>query len=330
MRHVLNYLTWAAAFFFFAPTVMAVASWSSLPGDPLYSVKLTLEDAAFTLLSPSDEARGALSVKRTERRFAEASRLLSDKASVKGLTYVDQQVITTKEVIAQAKDQKTQTALAQDYIVSLNTMAASLEMQKQTLVASSGKSTNMVTRVRTNNPVSVHNPTSAPVPTTGSKVSENVLPNTLVPTATPIPTQTSDPDIAQVVEQIEQTQQTIEETIAEMETVNTVTEPPFIPLTPTATLTPTPTLASPLDGTMYTAGAGRGAAAAAAGMGSPQEEESESLDRGREAVREERVRITPTSSPIPTPVPTDTPNPTNPPPTAVPTNSPEVSPSPAE
>ncbi len=348
MRHVLNYLTWAALFFFLAPTVMAIASWSSLPGDPLYAVKLTLEDAAFTFLSPSEEARGAISVKRTERRFAEASRLLSDKASVKGLTYVDQQVVTTKEVISHAKDQKTQAALAQDYIVTLNTMAASLEAQKQTLVATSktgpasvSKNTGTVVAktaiankpgIATPTPTTKGN-TTASKSTTGNSNTYTTPTPTPGTTNTPQTGQTGDAEIDQVVQQIEQTQQTIEETILEMETVTAASAEPEVTPTPTATLTPTPTRIPPVDGSIHTAGAGMAPAAAASAVTETKSQDKQDQGEGKNSEKKQQSFM-PTVSPVPTvtPVPTipTTPQPTAPPPTETPapTATPEQTPVP--
>ncbi len=134
MRQVLNYITWGFIILFAAPTVMIIASWNSLPGDPLYGIKLGLEQALLVLVSPSFGTQGNLSVKYTEQRFSEAKRLLADKGSVEGLQYVDKQVTTTRDIIQKGNDTKVQTELAQKYIDTLTNLSAELDAQQQALV----------------------------------------------------------------------------------------------------------------------------------------------------------------------------------------------------
>jgi len=134
MRQVLNYITWGFLILLAAPTIMVVASWNSLPGDSLYSVKLGLEQVLFVLVSPSFATQGNLSVKYTERRFSDAKRLLVDKGSVEGLQYLDKQVTTTRDIIEKGNDAKTQAELAQKYIDTLTNLSAELTAQQQAMV----------------------------------------------------------------------------------------------------------------------------------------------------------------------------------------------------
>lgn len=135
VKKFLDALVWGFLLVFAVPTVMIVASWNSLPGDPMYGVKLGLERTLLVLVSPSYTAKGTLEMKYTERRFSEAKRLLADKASVAGLVYLDDQVTTTKNVIVQAPNAKTQKDLAEAYIATLTTLSSQLEQQKQHVVA---------------------------------------------------------------------------------------------------------------------------------------------------------------------------------------------------
>ncbi len=134
MRQVLNYITWGFLILLAAPTIMVVASWNSLPGDSLYSVKLGLEQVLFVLVSPSFATQGNLSVKYTERRFSDAKRLLVDKGSVEGLQYLDKQVTKTRDIIEKGNDAKTQAELAQKYIDTLTNLSAELTAQQQAMV----------------------------------------------------------------------------------------------------------------------------------------------------------------------------------------------------
>lgn len=135
MRQFLRSLRWGFLVVFVALTIMIIASWNSLPGDPLYGVKLGLEQALFVLVSPSYAAQGDLSVKYTQRRFSEAKRLLEDKGSVEGLRYLDKQITTTRDIIEKGSDTKTQTELAQKYIDTLTNISAQLTAQQQALAS---------------------------------------------------------------------------------------------------------------------------------------------------------------------------------------------------
>lgn len=131
MKKILDSFTWIFLLIFFLPTTLIVASWNSLPGDSLYPVKLGLESTLFFFVKPSYAAQSKLSVKYTERRFSEAKRLLSDKASVEGLPYLERQVTATKSVIDRAPNQSAKKELAKEYLVTLQQVSNDLEEEKQ-------------------------------------------------------------------------------------------------------------------------------------------------------------------------------------------------------
>ncbi len=133
MRSFFNYLTWGLFAVFAIPTILVLGSWNSLPGQPMYGVKLGLEQVLLVAVSPSFQTKGDLSIKYTERRFSENQRLLSDKGSVAGLAYLDKQVVATKDVIVQGQDVKAQAALAQKYIDTLNDVSQQLAAQQQAI-----------------------------------------------------------------------------------------------------------------------------------------------------------------------------------------------------
>lgn len=135
MKKIFDSLTWLFLVVFFLPTTLIVASWNSLPGDSLYSVKLGLESTLLFFARPSYAASSKLSVKYTERRFSEARRLLSDKASVEGLPYLERQVAATKLVIDRAPNQTAKKELARTYLVTLRDVTAQLEKEKQTIIS---------------------------------------------------------------------------------------------------------------------------------------------------------------------------------------------------
>ncbi len=231
MRQTLNYLTWGFLIVFALPTVMVLATWNSLPGEPLYNIKLAMEQGLFVLVSPSYTTQGNLSIKYTERRFSENKRLLADKGSVEGLQYLDKQVVATKDVIVGGGDAKTQAELAQTYIDTLTDLSNELSQQQQAIAsAPSGGGGFRPAQVPRTTP-----PTPTPVrlkPTPTPFV--NVPPQTQPPAAQQTPTNTPQPQApapivqppaeatpqqAQAIEQINDSQETIKETIKELEKV---------------------------------------------------------------------------------------------------------------
>lgn len=131
MKKILDYFTWGFLFLFAIPSVLIVASWQSLPGDTMYPVKLGFEDVLLFFVKPSYAASGTLSVKYTERRFAEAKKLLADKNSIEGLSYLERQVSTTRAMIAKAPNTAAQKHLARTYLTTLREVTTELEAQKQ-------------------------------------------------------------------------------------------------------------------------------------------------------------------------------------------------------
>ncbi len=253
MRSIVDKILWGTLLVLFGPSVMVVASWNALPGDNLYGVKLALERTALTLASPSYATAGTLHIKYTERRYAEARQLLASKQSIRGLPYLEQQIAETKKAIENAPSQETQVALAKQYINTLTTVSNELEEQKTAITTTppaggqpiayvppkqSVSSTSDVKEVRTPEvsdpvpPPTQRQPTStatpSPRPTTTQQTTSAVaVPTKPAPTATPTPSPTQIAQVAtsmpiptqqaMVALQIDQTQQNVSQTIADLQ-----------------------------------------------------------------------------------------------------------------
>ena len=78
-------------------------SWNALPGDMLYGIKTGLENVALgvTIRTP---LASRLTVKYTERRFTEASRLLSSKGSTLGYDLLIQETQKSSSLILEKND----------------------------------------------------------------------------------------------------------------------------------------------------------------------------------------------------------------------------------
>jgi len=211
MQLIVDKILWGALILLFGPTVMTVASWNALPGDNLYGVKLALEKTALALASPSYATSGNLQIKYTERRFAEAKQLVASKQSIQGLPYLDQQIAQTKKVIENAPNKETQVELAKQYINTLSTVSTDLEVQKQSITQSP-------------QPLASAQPQqiATPIPTPPAK-QDLASPDTSSPTPTPVQiaqVSTTTPIRTQqavAALQINQTQQNVSQTIADLQ-----------------------------------------------------------------------------------------------------------------
>lgn len=226
MKNVINTVIWVVLFLLLLPSSIAVASWNSLPGMRLFGVKLAMEQA-LVAVSPSAEMKGSLQIHYTQRRFAEAQKLLANETSAKGLVYLDSQVRVTKQQIVAATDPVVKRDLAQKYIVALQTVSTQLEEQKQVAVANAPREI----------PTAVSQPTPtpfAPTPTAVIVLTQKITiapksPPSVVPTPTPPPTvpQISgvEPPVTEsIVVSITTSQQEIHQTIEDMQKISDESE----------------------------------------------------------------------------------------------------------
>ncbi|MBI5620449.1 hypothetical protein HY949_01590 [Candidatus Gottesmanbacteria bacterium] len=257
MREVIDKILWGTLIVLFGPTTMIVASWNALPGEPMYGVKIALEKAALTVASPSYASSGTLQIKYTERRYAETKQLLASRQSIEGLPYLQQQIAETKKMIENAPNKASQVALAKQYINTLASVSTDLEAQKQSYVAPRGIASAQ-RQPSANPPPTQSNPTATPTPIPTATSTPSPLPTTVAgristsavtPTATvtPISKLTSSPTAAAttpaiamaqqdqksqisvsapiptnqaiVALQINQTQQDVSRTIADLQTI---------------------------------------------------------------------------------------------------------------
>ncbi|MBI3956264.1 hypothetical protein HY339_03320 [Candidatus Gottesmanbacteria bacterium] len=220
MRNIVDKLLWGTLLILFGPSVMIIASWNALPGDNLYGVKLALERTALALASPSYATTGNLQIKYTERRFAEAKQLMASKQSIQGLPYLQQQIAETKKAIENAPSQETQVALAKQYINTLTTVSAKLEEQKTALTTSPQPIAYAPSTVP---PPTQQQATATPTPSPTSGL-RSITP---IPTPSPSPSPTQMAQVtttmpipaqqAVVALQINQTQQNVNQTIANLQ-----------------------------------------------------------------------------------------------------------------
>lgn len=132
MKKIFDIITWSVLSFLLIPSSLVLASWNSVPGDPLYAVKIGLEKTLLAVV-PSTALQSSLQVNFTERRFDEASQVLDTSLATEGLTNLDQQLVATTLTISQVKNIQEQSQLADSYIQTLTKVSEKLEEKRQSI-----------------------------------------------------------------------------------------------------------------------------------------------------------------------------------------------------
>ena len=203
MRSWFDKLTIGLVIVLSVPTSLAILTWRSLPGHIDYPIKLAMERLLLLVVSPSYAASGNLRVAITERRVAEAEKLLADQGSTAGLVYLANQVSETKTTILAGSNRQTQQELSVRYVETLKDSKAKLEVQKQTIIQTSSEQPE---RTRTQ-----ASPTQKPQVSQSTLTKQPVL-----PTAAPSPPQ---PPPAEIIDEIEETQDLIQDSIDDLQNV---------------------------------------------------------------------------------------------------------------
>ncbi len=130
MNKIVDYLTWGFIALFAAPTVLIMASWSSLPGTPMFGVKRTFEQGLLLAVRPSYETEASLNAQFTKRRMEEAKVLLAKNQSAEGLSYLSAQIKATRTMIQRAPTQEKKREAAKNYITTLQGVSKELKAQQ--------------------------------------------------------------------------------------------------------------------------------------------------------------------------------------------------------
>ena len=118
------------------PTTAILASNNALPGDPMYSVKTTLENIASIFTSPSYQAHSELEIQLIQRRIEENQALLLNSGSTKGLALLVAQAEAAKEYILNSNSsQKAKTQAVARLVEVLQESQQKLEDQKQNIAS---------------------------------------------------------------------------------------------------------------------------------------------------------------------------------------------------
>lgn len=113
MNKFLDALITALAIIFIVPTGLILASWNTLPGDSLYTTKRGFEGAALAVTIKTPLAQ-KFSLKFTDRRFSEATKLLDKKGSTVGYTILVAEAEQSKNLVIEKNDSQAVTQLIQN------------------------------------------------------------------------------------------------------------------------------------------------------------------------------------------------------------------------
>lgn len=182
MRSFLNWFLSGFAILFAVPSFLILISWNALPGDRLYSLKTGLEDITLTLTLKTPLS-SKLSVKYTDRRFSEASRLLSKKGSSIGYNLLVSEANQSKDIIVQNQDSKS----AAELVAKIDNYQKNIE-QKKIAIQTGGISiptsqTATGNKTTTTTTTTISSPT--PFPTT-TQQTPAPTPYSTTPTPTPV------------------------------------------------------------------------------------------------------------------------------------------------
>lgn len=130
VQKILDYASWGFIGLLALPTVLIIATWSSVPGDFGYGVKRAFEGALLVMARPSYDAEASLNAQYTKRRMEEAKALLANNQSSAGLTHLSAQITATKKMIERAPTQEKKREAAKQYIKTLQGVSNELKTQQ--------------------------------------------------------------------------------------------------------------------------------------------------------------------------------------------------------
>ena len=235
IKKIFDYIVWVAFFGFLLLGVVIYITNNTYPGDKMYPFKLKFEE--FTLLTSKILNKQIdFSIDLVSKRSYEVAKILSPNNSAETLSRLDTQVELTAASITQISDPIEKKKAAEQYIVKLNEASTILsEKQKEFNTTATTTSDNQSQPTEQPSPYPTtqqkiqSTSTPTPAPTTRSTQTEptTIQQPTVQPTAIPtiqpttiiLPTPTTVPSTTNenVTQQIINSQETIQQTIIEMQ-----------------------------------------------------------------------------------------------------------------
>lgn len=143
MNRFLNWFWGIFAILFFIPSFLIMISWQAIPGDSIYKLKTGLEDVVVAVFKGT-KYEPAISVKLTQRRYDEATKLLDKKGSTTGYNLMIAEAKQSQALVVQNLDVKQAKALvaqAKKYKEEVNAQKADIKTGVRTIPLASTTTT---------------------------------------------------------------------------------------------------------------------------------------------------------------------------------------------
>jgi hypothetical protein len=167
MKKILDLVFTAIMGLLFIPTILIMISWNSIPGDPLYNLKRSLEDITLSITKKMSIG-SSLSINYTARRFSEANRLLAKDGSTLGYQYLIEGTEVSKQIILDQKDTEKGTELVkkiEEYQTSIEERKIVIQTEPTATLPPQTAGPTVSTPIPTEQP-SINVPTTTPVSST--------------------------------------------------------------------------------------------------------------------------------------------------------------------
>jgi len=217
MKRFLDALFTAMALVLAIPTLLILISWNAIPGDRLYSLKTGLEDVVLVVFAGTPLVP-EVSMQFTDRRFNEATALLSKKGSTVGYDLLIAEAQQTQTYITEKNDDQSSVKFTENIEVYKK------EIQKEKIRVQAQIDSGQETPASAPNPVPVVISVPTPTPVVPNEPVANVPQTEMAPASQTItvtvPTQVvitqENPvvvlqNLQRVEEQLDEIQQEVEE-----------------------------------------------------------------------------------------------------------------------
>lgn len=234
LKKIIDSSTWFIFFFSVVFSAATVVAQNSIPGDSLFGYKLAYEKVVLAS-SRFLNKQVDIQIDYVARRFSETTQVLNSKYASESLDRLNNEVESTAYTITLIEDPAERQVAAKKYVAKLNEISTGLRYEQQGLIKTYTPQQQPIVQ---NISPGENNPTypTSPPPTNPVEYDNTASKK---PTATPTPIPTA--QTAQIVTEIDNTQQTIEQTISQMEElIEPEVQAPAPTNTPIPTDTPVP------------------------------------------------------------------------------------------
>ena len=171
MRKFLDRLITGLAIAFVIPTTLILISWNAIPGDRLYPIKTEMEDITLALTANTRLA-SAFSLKFTDRRFNEATLLLTKEGSTIGYELLVAEAQQTQAIVLSKQDVKNGSQLIEkieEYQAEIEKKQIEIQSQATTPTIPTTTTTILATPTPTPSPLVIQKPITTTAPSGETK-----------------------------------------------------------------------------------------------------------------------------------------------------------------